>query len=204
MEIEGLVKKMKDIYTALIDFIEATDDSDAEYITLIEVLEKQEILENKDEVRLLFQLISKIADNHHRMPDFFDKLEKIFHYLIKDIPSKISYFIPNYRKYNKRILFLLLEKRFVKPDETFLIQYLQSKEVKKISLLFDQKETNLFQIYYYLYPKMREFLEEKVEKQVEEEILQKYSETISKFEEKCQKGENDSYICSLIRSDSVE
>ena len=33
MEIEILIKKMKDIYSALIDFIEATDDSDAAYIT---------------------------------------------------------------------------------------------------------------------------------------------------------------------------
>ena len=56
----------------------------------------------------------------------------------------------------------------------------------------------------YLYPKIKEFIDEKLQKQIEELILQKYSETISSFEEKCQIGENDSYICSLIRSDSVE
>ena len=60
------------------------------------------------------------------------------------------------------------------------------------------------QTFYFLYPKMKKFLEEKLQKQIEEEISQKYSETISTFEEKCQIGENDSYICSLIRSDSVE
>ena len=174
MEIEALIKKMKDIYLPFIDFIEASDDNDAEFKTLIDILEKQEILESKDEVRLLFQLISKIADDHHRTSDFFDKLERIFQYLIKDIPSPISYFIPDYTKYNKLILFLLLEKGFIKPDETFLNQYLQSKPN---------------QTFYYLYPKMKKFLEENLQKQIEEEILsQKYSETISKFEEKCQKG----------------
>ena len=127
MEIESLIKKMKDINSALIDFIEATDDHEVEFKTLIDFFEKQQILENKDEIQLSFQLISKISDNHHRTSDFFDKLEKIFKYLIKDIPSPISYFIPDYTNYNKRILFLLLEKGFIKPDETFLNQYLQSK-----------------------------------------------------------------------------
>ena len=105
MEIETLIKKMKDIYSALIDFIEADDGHEAEFKTLIDVLKKQEILENKDEVQLMFQLISQISDNHHRTPDFFDKLDKIFQYLIKDIPSPISYFIPDYTKYNKKFFF---------------------------------------------------------------------------------------------------
>ena len=57
---------MKDIYSPLIDFIEAIDDHDFKLKTFIEVLEKHEILENKVDVQLLFQLISKISDNHHR------------------------------------------------------------------------------------------------------------------------------------------
>ena len=76
MEIEIFIKKLKDINSALIDFIEAADDHDAEFKTLIDILEKQKILENKDEIQLLFQLISKIADNHHRTSDFFDRLDQ--------------------------------------------------------------------------------------------------------------------------------
>ena len=40
MEIEALIKKMKNIYSPLIDFIEAIDDHDAGFKTLIEVFEK--------------------------------------------------------------------------------------------------------------------------------------------------------------------
>ena len=83
MEIEPLVKKMKDIYSSLIDFIDATDDSNAEFQSLIEILEKQKISKNQEEIKLLFSLISKLADNHHRTPNFFDKIEKIFQYLTK-------------------------------------------------------------------------------------------------------------------------
>lgn len=50
---------------------------------------------------------------------------------------------------------------------------------------------------------MKEFIDEKLQEEIEKEIFEKYSKPISTFEEKCQKGENDSYICSLIHSDSV-
>ena len=72
MEIETLVKKMKDINSALIDFIEADEDCETT------VNENHKIFQNIEEIRLLFQLISRIADNHHRKSDFFDKLENFF------------------------------------------------------------------------------------------------------------------------------
>ena len=55
-----------------------------------------------------------------------------------------------------------------------------------------------------MYPKIKEFLLEKKQKQIENEIIHRYKEDISTFEEKCKIGENDSYICSLIRSDSIK
>ena len=132
MEIEPFIKKMKDIYSCFMAFIDTTDVCDVEFQELYEILEKKEILQNQDEVRLLFQLISKIADNYHRTPDFFEKLEKIFRYLIKDSPLPISYFIPDYINYNNRILFFLLKKKFIKPDESFINHYLQNKQNKYI------------------------------------------------------------------------
>ena len=117
MEIEALIIKMKEIHTQLLDSIDATDDSDDEYLRLIKIFDEKEILQNQREVRLLFRLISNLASNHHRTPDIFDKFEKILQYLIKDIPSPMSYYIPDYTKCNKLILYLLLGKGFLKPDE---------------------------------------------------------------------------------------
>ena len=179
---------MKDIYSAILNFIDASYDSEEKFETLVNTFEKQKVLKNKGDVILLFQLISKISDNHHQSADFYDKLEKIFRYLINDTPSFISNFIPDYSKFNKRILFFLLEKKLIKPDKSFLKQYLCDKH----------------QSFYYLYPKMKEFLEEEKQKQMLIEIQQKYNEDISTFEDKCKIGENDLYICSLIRSDSIE
>ena len=204
MEIESFIKKMKDINSSLLDFIEESDDldkCDAKFKTLIQLLEKQEVFRNKKEMQLIFQIISKITDNHHRPPDFFNKLEKLFQFLIKDSPSPISYFIPDYTNYNKPVVFLLLQKKLLKPDKPFLNEYLENKQ-----FIHPRSNKNLFEYrsYYYLYPVIKEFLEEKIQKEIEEVILNHFEEELSTFEEKCKIGENDSYICSLIRLDSVE
>ena len=192
-EIEAFIAKMKYIYSDLIGFIDASDDREEKFEKLINTYEKHITSHNKGEFRLIFQLISKISDNHHLTTEFLDKIENFFRYLIKDSSSSISNFILDYTNYNKRILFLLIEKKLIKPNESFIIEYLLSKN--------DNKG---FQSFYYLYPKMKEFLEEKMQKQIEKEISEKFNEDISTFEEKCQIGENDSYICSLIREDSIE
>lgn len=49
-----LLKKIKDIYTILIDFIEATDDFDAEFDILITIFEKTLILRNYKEIQFSF------------------------------------------------------------------------------------------------------------------------------------------------------
>ena len=179
---------MKEINSALLNFIEADDDSEDKFKKLIKILENQEILQ-VDEVRLLFQLISKIADNHHRGADFFDKLERIIKYFTKDTSLPISHYIPDYTNYNERFIYLLLEKKLIKPDDLFINQYLQNEAKNQ---------------FYYLYPVMKEFLEEEMQKQIENKILEHFGEELSTFEKKFQIGENDSYICSLIRSDLVE
>ena len=69
--------------------------------------------------------------------------------------------------------------------ESFLNAYLQNKN-------------------YYLYPAIKDILEETILKEIEKEISEKFEEKFSTCKEKCQIGENDLYICSLIRSDSVE
>ena len=66
MEIEALIKKMKDINSALIDFIEPDDDYDdydAKFKALNQIIEEQQILQSEEEIQLIFQLLSKIADN---------------------------------------------------------------------------------------------------------------------------------------------
>ena len=155
MEIDVFIKEMKNIHSLLIDFFDATDDSDSEFKTLIDFLEEQKFLQNEEDVQLLFQLISKIAGNHHQTSDFFDKFEKIFQYFKKDIPPPLSYFIPDYTHYNRTILFILLKKHFVIPDQSFINQI-------KLSLL--TRCTYQLSYYFYLYLSVKDYIDLQTQK----------------------------------------
>ena len=188
------------IYTTFLDYIESSEDCEITNKSLFETFEKEDILQNKKEIQLIFQLIIKLADNHHRPSGFFNKIEKVIQYLIQKNSSIISDFI-DYGKYNKRILLLLLEKRFLKPDQSFIDDYLRNKPSNST---FSMKNFNEFQFFYFLYPGMKQYISEETQQQIEDEIKHNFQEDISSFSEKCHIGENDSYVCSLIRSDSVE
>ena len=187
MEYSRYIKNKKDLYSSLIDYIDAFDDSEAEFTVLIEMIEKQEILQSEEEKQLLFQLISKIADNHHRSANFFGKLEKLISFLIKDKPKNISQIIPEYLTYNKRLLLFLFEKEFVIPDQLFLTHYFE--QTRSIKNFPDS------QYFYYLYPGIKKYIDEATCNTIEHEISEELDETIESFDKKCQIGENDSYIC---------
>ena len=57
---------------------------------------------------------------------------------------------------------------------------------------------------HYLYSGIKLFIDKNKLKSVESEITKNYNEEIEIFKEKCRIGENDSYICLLIRQDSIE
>lgn len=192
MEIEDFIKKLKDIYPKFIDFIDNTDDLEIKFQVLIDSFEKHEILEKKEGIRQILKLIAAIANNHYRTTNFFNKLEKIIQYLLKDKKSPISDYIPDYRlNFSKRILFYLFEKEFIEPDESFFRYF------------FKQRKSNE-KLFYYLYPALKKYLSESEQKHIESEIFKKFKVPIDTFKAKCLIGENDSYICSLIREDSIE
>ena len=194
MEIEESLRQKKEIYAHLIDFIDSVDNCDDYFHSFTQILDQQYIVQKKDSIIEFFQLISKIESNHHRMADFYDKLEKIFRYVFQksDLIISNSDLIDIYKS-NKKILLLLLEKEFLKPDK------------KDINLIISKADLNGFQYGHYLYGGLKKYFEENERKNIEKMILIKYKEeNIESFEKKCQIGENDSYICSLIRQDSID
>ena len=90
METELLIRKKKEIYASLVVFFDDTKKADIE--PLIKKIEEKDFLKNKKESSSTLQLLSKIADNHHRLSNFIDKLGKIIHYIyiIQKIRSKTN------------------------------------------------------------------------------------------------------------------
>ena len=57
---------------------------------------------------------------------------------------------------------------------------------------------------HFFYPELKEAFGEEKTKEIKEDLLIKCPTFFEKLEEKWKLGENDSYICTLIRQDSVE
>lgn len=65
-------------------------------------------------------------------------------------------------------------------------------------------ESNGNRYCYFFYPELENFVGEEEMKEVKKELLQKDQNIFENYDEKRKEGENDSYICSLMRQDLVE
>ena len=120
-------------------------------------------------------LLSKISINHQRNSDFIKEKERILMFLKNDIISKLSSnaSLFNIFQKNKRVLLFLFKNNFLKIDE-----YVYNRLISN----FDYIE--------YFKP---ELLLYSTKQSITDEI----------FEEAREKGENYSYLCELIRNDSI-
>ena len=81
IEIQKHIQKIKILYSSLLDFIEATEDSQSYFNSLIQILNKQEILTNLSFISELLCLLADISDNHYKSSDFFSNIEQIIGYI---------------------------------------------------------------------------------------------------------------------------
>ena len=65
-------------------------------------------------------------------------------------------------------------------------------------------EPNGNKLAYFFYPEIKNFKKDKETEKIEKELISIDSKIFDRFDEKRHEGENESYICSLIRQDSVE
>ena len=132
---------------------------------------------------MLIHLLASISSNHNRLPSFISKFEQVFNMLKDDIKKYLNnneiYLI---FKNNKRILLYLFKENIIKiTDDLSLF-----KSNKILSKLSQQK---------YFYPEITE--------KSTEQFLESF-DMPDDFEEKRNIGENDDYICEVIRKDLIE
>ena len=184
MEIKKYLHAMKDIQSNILNFLEEETNFEENYANLTGILEEQKIREDKNRLQSLLHLLLKISNNHYRSPDFFSKIEKILQFFFTEIMENFSnYEIFNIFKSNKRILLFLIKESVLTIDEIIA------------SKMTNSKYKNYFYPQYF-YPEIKSFLKP--------EMLEEIQKVISDdFEEKRKNGENDNYICELIRSDLI-
>ena len=126
---------------------------------------------------------------------FFKKILQILNYIIKEKNCLLSNIeIYHIFKSEKLLLLHLFESQILIPDESI-----------SNSIIKNQEDLNGFKYCHFFYHIIKPFISETEQKKIEDEILNiTSSETLNEFNEKIHIGENDLYICSLIREDLVE
>ncbi|KAK8850281.1 hypothetical protein M9Y10_018410 [Tritrichomonas musculus] len=172
------LKKMKIIQENLLEYIDCENNLNENLEIFKQFLHDQNINDDCYELKEFFDLLVEIANNHHRTANFYTKIDSILLFLKNEINQHYSNFeIFNTFRSNKRILLFLFQEQIFKIDSEISIHILKS-ELKD-----------------YFYNESISIYSNDFNFQSEEEK--------ALFDEKRKEGENDSYICQLIRKDSV-
>ena len=192
MGIQKYIRLKKELHDFLIQLLEKDDFSDQDNQDLIDFINSQNYLENREEFIYFLILLVNISNNYHRGPNFIKNLENIIlclEELIKQILSNRE--IYGIFKNNKLIFLFLVQRKILLFDE-FIINDLEKNLMNESDYC------------HFLFPEVKDLISKKLKKQIKKELLNCDSNIFDFFDEKRKIGENDSYISSLIREDKVE
>lgn len=184
MNINEYIDQKKQLHYFLLSYIDSETDVAYNYQILIDFIEYTKLLENKGELREFLHLISILLKYHHRHQNFFEKFEIIIKFLEKDIKrtfTNFEFFLM--MKSNKRFLLFLFKTEIIKIDQNIVNFFIGSNK----------------NYCHYFYPEVKEFLDQKLRIKIEEEISY-----IKNFDDQRKTGENETYLCNLIRNDLID
>ncbi|KAK8841813.1 hypothetical protein M9Y10_026762 [Tritrichomonas musculus] len=170
------------------EILSLLSEQNPSFISLKKYIEEQKIHENVHNFRSFLYLLVMISNNHHRSPYFFNNLEAII-LLFKDDFSRYlaSTEIYNIFYTSKQIVHILLKNKITTMENLYPLFPEDS----------DQKTHNFF------FNEMKQFLSEDSIKKIEEEN-DEIEKDPDQFERNREIGENETYLCQLIRSDSID
>ena len=200
MSIKEFSESMKNIERNILDFIDNEDNIEENYQNLKHLLLDQEIEDDKYKLISLFHLITKIANNKHRENFFYDRIDKILKIFIDDIKKQFrNSEIINIFKSNKRILLFLIEEKALIVDVNF------AKMVTTVDKFVSSKYPEYFSKEIQLFEK-EDWFPTKLfgHYTIEGEWIEEKKELPENFDELRKQCENESFICQLIRNDSIK
>ncbi|KAK8837292.1 hypothetical protein M9Y10_036722 [Tritrichomonas musculus] len=184
-EISKYIREKRELYENIIQYIEnPTGDYQNDLNHLNVLLDNQKQEENREKLEQLLRLISCIADNHERSEFVFRnicELLKFYQDKIKELFSNIDLF--NIFENNKAILLFLFDTKIITIDA----------KISNEKILLIEEYKKLF------FPEIKVFLDKEKIAEIEKDIS-----SIDSFDQKRHEGENDSYVCYLIRQDAAE
>lgn len=181
MEFIKNYQQKRDFNDIVLSFIEAEDESYECYEDLSNFIKKQNFTKDNQLLRSFIDILINIINNHHRNPDFFDKITQILQLLAKNIQEQFSNKeIFNMFSDNKRVLLILIENKIILFDRNI------------INIITNNKDTFGYRYCYYFPKEIDQFLSSEMKSFIKMRLQGQ------NFEEKRLNAENETYICSLI------
>ena len=176
MSVQQYLSDMKKVQILLLKFIDCELNSDAYFTKFIQLIDNLKIPKNPDLFKSLLELILNIANHHHRVSDFYDKIFKILKNYKKEIQENFTNSsIFNFFESNKRLVLFLIDEKLLIIDKTIANSILAKNNNYK----------------YYFGKELAPF--------------NGNSRISADFEEKRRSGEsNDDDIAAIIRNDLID
>lgn len=199
------IEEMRCIQHVILSFLDDEVDTEEIFQNIISFIDEKNYNCNQYKLKALLHLIAKIIDNHHRTMDFFSKIERILLHLKDDIKKNF----PNWEVFvifrsNKRILLFLIEEKILEFDEYIVDEItIGPNSIKYIKAGYPQ----------YFSPEIKPYIKNDWFSKYNakksnfncNEFLKNFRKKLpKKFFDNRKAGENDNYICKIIRNDSLQ
>ena len=89
---EEYIVKIQNLYNHLIRYVDSVENSNDDYQMLEFFLNQEQITKNKDDLKLLLNLINRITNNHLRQSNLRQNIEKIIDKIRGDINKLLTNF----------------------------------------------------------------------------------------------------------------
>ncbi|KAK8838130.1 hypothetical protein M9Y10_036083 [Tritrichomonas musculus] len=198
--VKFFLEKFKSLQEAFLDYLEDEENNEENFRNLYKLINDTKIRDCMHEIRLFIHFLLKVANNIHRIHNFFIKIDRILKLFKNDLKKFKNEDIFQLFKSNKRILLFLIEEKILIVDKYFIKQIANAKYVEMDYPLYFAPEIKPFMNEewfpkydpsdYYLYK--NEWVEE-----IKKELPNNFYE-LRKI------GENENQLCKLIREDMVK
>ena len=191
------IEQKKEIQNTILDFLQNSIETEKSFDDLQRLINEQQILSDRQEFEQFLRLLLSISNNYHRSNNFPNKIERILlflkDFLVKTFSKEEIFEI----FFNcKLILYLLFKNDIIQANETN-VNYLIDSGSK-------EREKFLPQYCHFFLPEIRNFIYEGLANLIEEETTNYEIKLPQNIDKERFEGENDSYICNLIRQDLID
>ena len=114
MQFPKSIEIFREIHCSFLKFIEDENNVEENYENLSKLIIKHKIMNDKYEIKLYFHLLLNVCNNHYKVPDLYEKIEKIIVQFKENVLNYFSDFeIFDIFKSNKRILLILFDTKII-------------------------------------------------------------------------------------------